>query len=504
MFNLAQHCIARAAALTPDKTALVVIGDADRPDLAERWTYAALDEAVRRVAAGLAAEGFMRGDRIVLRLPNTGDYALMFLGAIAGGFVPIPTSSMLTEAELGFLAEDAKAAAVVQALQTGSDDGPAGFRVLGSSAIARFKTCPPLPGFAATDAEDPAYMIYTSGTSGRPKGVVHAHRTVLGRIPMHRDWQGLTASDIMLHAGAFNWSYTLGVGLLDPWACGATAVLYSGPRDISVWPRLVDSVGASLFAAVPSLYRQILKYCDLRQRSLPTLRHGLCAGEALSPAILETWRSATGKDLYEAFGMSECSTFVSNRAGIPVRPGSPGMPQRGRPIAVLPLDGGTEPVADGETGLLAIHRSDPGLMLGYWRRPDEERACFRGDWFVGGDLAAFDADGYLWHHGRADDVMNAGGYRVSPLEVEAALAGCPGVAELAVAEHRVRPDVSVIAAYVVRAEGSEITAGQILSAASGRLAAYKCPKQVFFVPGLPRNANGKLLRRQLPTLGADA
>ena len=119
-------------------------------------------------------------------------------------------------------------------------------------------------------------------------------------------------------------------------------------------------------------------------------------------------------------------------------------------------------------------------MLGYWRRPDEERQAFRGDWFAGGDLAAFDEDGYVWYHGRADDMMNAGGFRVSPLEVEAALALCPGIAEVAVAEHRVREDVSVIAAYVVRKEGASVTADDILAMAGECLAAYKRPEAGVF------------------------
>jgi acyl-coenzyme A synthetase/AMP-(fatty) acid ligase len=136
-------------------------------------------------------------------------------------------------------------------------------------------------------------------------------------------------------------------------------------------------------------------------------------------------------------------------------------------------------------------------MLGYWRRPDEDAITSRGDWFIGGDLAAIDTDGYLWHHGRADDVMNAGGYRVSPLEVEAALADCPGLSEVAVREYRPRPDVAIIAAYVVRRDGSTLDAEGVLQHAAARLAAYKQPKQVFFVDALPRSANGKLLRRAL-------
>jgi acyl-coenzyme A synthetase/AMP-(fatty) acid ligase len=496
-FNLADHCVGRAARATPDKAALIVVGDAGKPEQAERWTYAALDLAVRSVAAGLLAEGLTGGDRILLRLPNTSDYALLFCGAISAGLVPIPVSSQLTEGEAAFLLDDSAASAIAQTGPLAIASIPSDCKIIDEEVIGRLKASPPLPTHADTEAEAPAYMIYTSGTTSRPKGVVHAHRTALGRIPMHRDWQGLTADDVMLHAGAFNWSYTLGVGLLDPWACGATAVLYNGPKDIEVWPKLIDAVGATLFAAVPSLYRQMQKYCSLTPSSLPTLRHGLAAGEALSPAVLDGWRTATGREIYEAFGMSECSTFISNHAGMPIRPGSPGKPQGGRRIAILPLSGSNEPLPTGNIGLLAIHRGDAGLMRGYWRRADEESQVFRGDWFAGGDLAAFDEDGYLWYHGRADDMMNAGGFRVSPLEVEAALAPCPGIAEIAVAEHRVRGDVSVIAAYVVRKEGVDVSAEDIVAMAGKRLAAYKCPRQVFFVPSLPRSANGKLLRRDL-------
>jgi acyl-coenzyme A synthetase/AMP-(fatty) acid ligase len=314
---------------------------------------------------------------------------------------------------------------------------------------------------------------------------------------MYQGWSAMGAADIVLHAGAFNWSYTLGVGLTDPWANGATAVLYIGPKDIQVWPKLIERSRATLFAAVPSLYRQMLKYCPLAQAELASLRHGLAAGEALPAAMLAEWRKRTGREIYESLGMSECSTYVSTFPGMAIKPGSPGKPQPGRAIAVLPVEGGEEPLPAGETGLLAIHRDDPGLMLGYWRRPEEEKLVYRGEWFVGGDLAAFDDDGYLWYHGRADDLMNAGGYRVSPAEVEAALADHPAIAEVGVAEHAVRPDVSVIAAFVVPSPGAPRDAASILAHAESRLAAYKRPREVIFLDSLPRTANGKLLRRAL-------
>jgi acyl-coenzyme A synthetase/AMP-(fatty) acid ligase len=169
-------------------------------------------------------------------------------------------------------------------------------------------------------------------------------------------------------------------------------------------------------------------------------------------------------------------------------------------VAILPIDGGTDPLAPGEVGLLAVHRSDPAMMIGYWNRPAETAEVFRGDWFCGGDLARMDEDGYVWFEGRNDDLMNAMGYRVSPLEVESVLASHPGVAECAVAEVKVRQDVSVIAAFVVAKAGAIVTADTIMAHAAGNLAQYKCPRQVFFVDALPRTANGKLFRRGLAAL----
>ncbi len=229
----------------------------------------------------------------------------------------------------------------------------------------------------------------------------------------------------MLHAGAFNWTFTLGTGLTDPWANGATAIIYTGEKDPAMWPRMMAETGATLFAGVPGVYRQMLKYAKPAPTDFGVLRHGLMAGESPPPGLFEDWEARTGRPLYEALGMSEISTYVSSGPGVPRKPGAVGKAQAGRRLAVLPLDGGSGPLPAGEEGLLAVHRSDPGLMLGYWRRPQEERDVYRGEWFVGGDIAVIDADGYVFHRGRANDLMKALGYRVSPLEVEAVLAEHP-------------------------------------------------------------------------------
>jgi len=312
---------------------------------------------------------------------------------------------------------------------------------------------------------------------------------------MYQGWYGIGPDDRMLHAGAFNWTFTFGTGLADPWANGATAIIFTGEREPDVWGRLIRTSGATIFAAVPGLYRQMLKYGgDLAD--LAALRHGLMAGEAPPPGLFQDWQQRTGRQIHEALGMSEVSTYISTAPTVPRREGAVGKPQPGRRVAVLPLEGEV-PLPPGEEGLLAVHRSDPGLMLGYWRRPREEAEVLRGEWFLGGDLAMMDADGYVLLRGRANDVMKALGYRVSPLEVEGVLALHPDVAEVACRELRVREDVSVIGAFVVAKPDVPHDAEAILAFARERLAAYKCPRSVVFVDTLPRTAHGKVKRSEL-------
>ncbi len=495
--NMARYCLETGRTRPADKTGLIVLKDAGDPDATETWSYGALEDAVLRIAAGLIADGLKPGDRLVIRLENTSDYALLFFGAIAAGLVPLPASSALSTDEVSYLLVNSGASALALAHNLRVTSIPKGVRVYGQedvTALRKFKT---RSDYAPTLADDPAFLVYTSGTTARPKGVLHAHRSVWGRRPMYEGWYGITHQDRVLHAGAFNWTYTLGTGLSDPWANGATALVYTGTKDPSVWLRLMSVHKATIFAAVPTVYRQILKYCDVDSDFPRTLRHGLTAGETLPEDVARSWFERTGTTLYEALGMSEMSTFISSSPSVPPKPGTVGKPQAGRVVLILPTDGGSEPMPAGEAGLIAIHRSDPGLMLGYWKRPDEEALVMRDDWFCGGDLGVMDDEGYITHLGRNDDLMNAQGYRVSPLEVEQVLGEHPDVAEVAVTEIGVAENVSVIGAFVVLQEGTKEDPKSLQDLAVDRLAAYKCPREFVFVDRLPRTANGKVKRAEL-------
>ena len=318
---------------------------------------------------------------------------------------------------------------------------------------------------------------------------------------MRDGWEGFGPDDVTLHAGTLNWSYTLGVGLMDPWLAGAHALLFGGRYDPAAWPAILVQNHVTVFCAVPTVYRQMLKYGQPENAELTTLRHGLCAGEPLPVTLLEEWRDRVGTELYEALGMTELSTYISSGPNTPVRPGSPGRPQPGRRIMIISEDpeapNATEPLPAGMIGLLAAHRSDPGLMLGYWRRPEEENTVYRGEWFVGGDLAAIDEDGYLWFHGRSDDVIKSFGYRLSPVEIETVVATHQTVAEAAVVAVSIDEGKTIVIAAVVLQEGAELDEDELRRHAEKHLAGYKRPHEYRVVEALPRTRNGKVQRSTL-------
>ncbi|MEZ4501985.1 MAG: class I adenylate-forming enzyme family protein [Dehalococcoidia bacterium] len=497
LLNLTRACLEERAndPASAGRAAFTFVLDYDDASMDRSWTYAEAWERVQAIGRGLLARGLERGDRVLVRSPHSAEYAFAFFGANVAGLVPIPASPQLTEEEAEFLLTDSEARGLIATPELRLE-GFTGIEVE-ASELASLDGPGPLP---QTEAEEPAFLIYTSGTTSKPKGVLHAQRSILGRALMREGWQGFGPDDTTLHAGTLNWSYTLGVGLMDPWAAGSHAVLFGGTYEAAGWQRLVKRLGVTIFVAVPTVYRQILKYGSPENGDLASLRHGLCAGEAMPPSLLEEWRARVGTDLFESLGMTEVSTYISSGPVTPIRLGSPGRPQPGRRVAILPEEDGDEPLPAGEVGLLAVHRSDPGLMLGYWRRPDEEAAVMRGDWFVGGDMAVLDEDGYVWFHGRADDVMKSFGYRLSPVEIEAALSSCGGVSEVAVVGITLDEAKTIVTACVVRTPdeaGAALTTEALAAHASQHLAGYKRPHEYRFVDALPRTRNGKVQRREL-------
>lgn len=468
-FNLAAYALA-AARTRPDHPALVLPGT----DIS--YSYRALARAVQGAAQMIAART-TPGARILLRLGNRPEFPIAFLAAIAAGRVAVPTAAALTVPEITRTARALDPALIIAEPELALPESDHALCDL--TALHAAFDAPPLP-FQMGDADRPAYIVQTSGTSGRPRLVVHAHRAIWARRMMHDGWEGLTPEDRLLHAGAFNWTFTLGTGLLDPWSLGATALIPPPDTAAEALPAILAQSGATIFAAAPGVYRKILRH---GLPPLPALRHGLSAGEKLAEPLRDAWRAATGTALHEAFGQSECSTFISGSPTRPAPPGTLGFAQPGRRIALIDTDG--QPGAQGQ---IAIHRTDPGLMLGYLGD-----APAKGDWHLTGDWARRDPQGAIIYEGRHDDLINAGGIRVSPLEIEAALCAHPGVSEAAACALRVGPATDVIGAFYTGNAPPDALHAHLRA----QLAPFKRPRVLEPRARLPRNRNHKLDRRAL-------
>ncbi len=480
-FNLAAYVLA-AGAETPDKTALALISAKGQ----EVWSYCALITAVRGTATGFLQAGLVPGDRVLLRLGNTPDFPLAYLGGLAAGLVVVPTSAALTAPEVAQIIATLTPRVVVRDMAVAC---PEVDHCITLPELRAMRALPPADWHMG-DPERLGYIIYTSGTSGTPSAVMHAHRAILARQMMFEGWYGLRREDRVMHAGAFNWTYTLGTGLMDPWTMGATALIPAPGTVPGDLPALMRAHTPSIFAAAPGVYRQMLK--SETRLSIPNLRHGLSAGEKLSAPVRQAWEQATGTAIYEAFGMSECSTFISGSPAHPASGGTLGRAQPGRRVAILGPEG---PLAADQAGTIAIHKTDPGLMLGYFDAPAQTAARFQGPWFLTGDEGVMDDQGQITYLGRRDDMMNAGGFRVSPLEVEAALSAAPGVQSIGVTEVEIKAGVHVIAAFYTADRPLDDAA--LHGYAQGKLARYKQPRFYVHLPVLPQGANGKLLRRAL-------
>jgi acyl-coenzyme A synthetase/AMP-(fatty) acid ligase len=469
-------------------------------------TYAELAQRTSAFAQLLRNLGVAAGDRVLVRLPNSIDYPAAFLGAMKRGAIAVPTSTLLTAEEVRYLVEDSGAVAMVidepawNAMR-GTLEGAGALRhvILAGASLDRAlagvgEIAPP----EQTRADDPAYLVYTSGTTGYPKGVLHAHRSLIGRAPASTNWFDYDPDgvDRIVHSGKFNWTYVLGSALMDPLARGKTVIAHEGPNDPATWPRLIAKHAATIFIGVPTVYRQVLQRTSFERKDVPTLRHCMSAGEHLSDEVFAQWKARFGLDIFEAVGMSEFSYYLSQSKHRPIRPGSAGFPQPGHDIRLLDPETLAE-VPRGEEGMICVPESDPGLFLRYWNQPEETAKLRHDGWFFTGDYARYDGDGYLWFLGRKDDIIKSFGYRVSPYEVERVLKSHPAVADCAcVAEHAAGDKVLVVA-YVIPQPGSGVTPDELLAFGRDKLASYKAPKIVYLARDFPRTRNGKILRREI-------
>lgn len=477
-----------------------------------KFTFLELSNLTNQIGNALLSLGFKKGDRVIIRLPNIPEFPQAFLGAIKIGSIPIPSSSMLTSEEIGYMLDDSGARAVITTpdlfedveVNIGKHKTFKEVIIIGSPVpsgcidlkqlVMRCNTALRVP---ETKADDMAYICYTSGTTGYPKGVVHAQRALIAHDPAALFWQALKPNYTVLHAGKLNWTYTLGTGCMDPWRHGCATVIYGGEHQPKKFFDLITKYQVNVFMAVPTVYRQMIRIAEEINPDLSSLNHALSAGEHLSKELFALWKEKLGVELYDGLGMSEFSYYLSNMPGMPIKPGSPGKPQPGHGSTLISAEG--KEVDVGEIGVLATPKDDPGIMLSYWNKYDETRQMYKHDMFISGDHFYKDEDGYFWIVGRDDDIITTFGYRVSPFEVERVLNEHPGVSESAVTGISIGEDKIITTAFVVLRE--KVDSGKIkdelINYTQNRLARYKCPKEIIFVGSIPKTTNGKIKRNVL-------
>ena len=476
-------------------------GAGDRPALLVGGTSISssqVHDGGARTASLLLGEGVRRGDRVLLVLPDGAELVWAFLGAVRLGAVAVPVNPLLPADDHRALADDCSPAAVVCSEELAPRF--AGRRIVGrrsvASSVVASDPLPPEP----VGADDPAYALYTSGTTGAPRAALHRHGDPLVHFAAFAEPAlHLGTNDVVLSVSKMHFAYGLGNSLFFPLLAGAGAVLHPGrptPEDIVA---LVARHHVTVLFAVPTFYANLVRR-DPDPASLASLRVAVSAGERLTAALAERAAEILGCPLLDSLGSTEVGQAFVGGGLDGGRPGSVGRALPPYEIAVRDDEGRDLP--PGVVGMLWV--SGPTLLLEYLDRPTATAAAFDGRWLSTGDRASIDSDGFLFHHGRADDMEMVGGITVAPQEIEELLSVHPAVSEVAVAAVADGYGASRLLAFVVpaRGAGDERLADELLELARSRLAAYKVPRSVTFVEALPRTPTGKLRRFVLRSGGA--
>jgi acyl-coenzyme A synthetase/AMP-(fatty) acid ligase len=485
-------------------------------------SYRELDALTNRLASSLVRLGIERGDRVFLRLPNISEFYIAALAVAKLGGVFIPSSTQFRTSEVEYRLKDSGAAAaitttgLVQAVEEAGANcstlkhlivvsypetgGPAASHV-DFNRLIRDGSESFVP--AATRNDDLAFIAYTSGTTGDPKGVAHFQRYPLGYEGLIRYWHDYRAHDIVACPSELGWLLPIASTFLYALGKGLTVVLYDamgGKFDPERWFALFQKYRVTNFTAPPTTYRMMMAAADAaKHNDLSSWRHAVSAGEPLPADTLDAIKKYFGVTPIDGIGMSECMVYCFNHVGMPIKPGSCGRPGPGTVIELM--DDNLHPVPVGEVGVLCLRRdSHPGMMKEYWNKPERTAEIFRGEWYYSGDVLVRDQDGYFWFKGRNDDVMKASGYRISPFEVESCLVSHPAVLEAAAVESPDPVRGMVVKAFLVLRQGIAPTsslASEIQDYAKQTIAPYKYPRKVEFVTTLPKTTSGKIRRREL-------
>ncbi|MCH7823844.1 MAG: AMP-binding protein [Acidobacteria bacterium] len=497
----------------PAKIALVWVDD-DGNEV--RRTFAGLKDESARLCNVLSARGVRRGDVVVVILPRLIEWWVVNLACLRMGAVVCPGTTQLKAKDIAYrlqaseavcvIAEDGVAAEIdavvdgcpdvgVRILVGGSRPGWETYEEIVSAADEEFET-------VDSAADDPAILYFTSGTTGFPKMTLHTHVSYpLGHRITGEFWLDLGPDDLHWNVSDTGWAKAAWSSLFGPWNMGAAVFVHQSPRfDPQRTLEILSCFPITTLCAAPTIYRMLILE-NLGRWSFHSLRHCVAAGEPLNPEVIEVWKQATGIAIRDGYGQTESVLLVGSFPGLEERPGSMGKPAPGFVVCIIDDDGNEVP--DDREGDIAVRVAPErplGLFKEYWKDPERTAATHKGDWYLTGDRATRDPDGYLWFIGRADDVILSAGYRIGPFEVESALLEHEAVAESAVVSTPDEMRGELVKAFVVLAPGHEPSdelALELQEHTKAATAPYKYPRRIEFVDELPKTVSGKIKRAVL-------
>ena len=478
-----------------DKTAAITAND-------EEWTFADLHGATSRVAAHLVDAGVRRGELVLLVLDDTPVFPAAFLGAMRMGAVPIPVNFLARPDDFGYFMDDSYAVAAIfdsvfaetlgSQLKARPQVRSIGGEVLNTWMMQGVDEFDPVD----THPDDPAFWLYSSGSTGLPKAVVHRHAN-FGATARHYAWPtlGISEEDVVFSSTKMFHAYGLGNNLTFPLSVGATSVYLTGRPTPEALLERVATHRPSLYFSVPALYNAVLSLPEFDDVDWSSVRLGISAAEPLPP---ETWRrfqERTGVEILDGLGSTEMlHIYCTNSVG-QAKPGTSGGPVDGYETEIRDPDGRL--IEDDEAGELWV--KGPSALTGYWHQVERTKAKVVGEWFASGDRYHRDGDGYLVYEGRVDDMMKVGGLWVSPIEIENRLMEHPAVSEAAVVRIDVETDSRIKAFVIVNEAAEEPETSELQEWCKETLLRYQYPHVVEFVDDFPRTATGKIQRFKLRT-----
>jgi acetyl-CoA synthetase len=477
-----------------------------------RVSFGELQDLSNRFANVLEAHGVERGDRVATLLPSLPETAAVFLGTYKSGAILLSMSVLYGDEGIDHRLRDSGAKALVTdtknrhripdglaeviiVMDSGEGERASGdvdFEAAMERASDRYEP-------ADTSADDPAQLYYSSGTTGKAKGILHAHRYLLA----HEEFEFChDVQDGELFHGSGEWAWAAGIcPLLGPWRYGAVQFVYARKAGFDPEEQLaqLQKHEVSNMFTTPTALRAMTAVSDAGKRYPLKLRVTCSAGEPLNPEVIRWFREQFGITVLDYYGLTESYPLCGNFPTVDVREGSMGLPMPGWDVAILDED--EKPLPPGERGEICLRaRSNPHYPIGYWNRPEDTEEVFGGDWFHTKDAAQRDEDGYVWYAGRADDVIISAGYRIGPFEVESACVEHPAVLEAAAVASPDPKRGDIVKAFVVVAEGherSDALAEEIKRFVRERHSAYAYPREVEFVDDLPKTLTGKIRRVEL-------